>query len=57
LLELQPTPAHNELFAKGAPLSNSELWLETGFRTAHFNRRRDLTGKNHRLGAGVIPSY
>jgi hypothetical protein len=43
--------ADDDLFTKIDPAPKSELWIDTGFLTAHFNRGKDLNGENHGLGA------
>lgn len=47
---LAPAAHADDLFTAidGAP--RSELWLDSGFATAHFNRDKDLNGANHGLG-------
>jgi hypothetical protein len=52
LLSLFAPLAHADgLFTKLDPSPESELWIDTGFLTAHFNRDKDLNGENHGLGA------
>jgi hypothetical protein len=36
---------------KADPSPRGELWLDSGFFTAHFNRDKDLNGANRGLGA------
>jgi hypothetical protein len=41
----------DELFSRIDADPRHELWLDSGFLTAHFNRDKDLNGENHGLGA------
>jgi hypothetical protein len=40
----------DELFTKIDPAPKSELWLDTGFATAHFDSDKDLNGRNPGVG-------
>jgi hypothetical protein len=51
LCALAPAVHADELFTKVAPAPKSELWVDTGFLTAHFNQGKNLNGENHGLGA------
>jgi hypothetical protein len=46
-----PLARADGLFDKTDPSPRSELWIDTGFATAHFNRDKDLNGANRGLGA------
>ena len=46
-----PLAHGGDLFSKVEPAPKSELWIDSGFLTAHFNRDKDLNGENHGLGA------
>jgi hypothetical protein len=44
-------PAHaDDLFTKIDPAPKSELWIDTGFATAHFDSGKDLNGRNPGVG-------
>jgi hypothetical protein len=45
-----PLAHADDLFTKPDTEARSELWLDSGFLTAHFNRDKDLNGENHGLG-------
>jgi hypothetical protein len=51
LCALAPAVHADELFTRVEPAPKSELWVDTGFLTAHFNQGKDLNGENHGLGA------
>lgn len=52
LLLLAPLArADDELFTKVDAAPKSELWLDSGFLTGHFNRELGLNGANHGIGA------
>ncbi|MCS0657058.1 hypothetical protein [Massilia terrae] len=52
LLLLAPlAQADDGLFTKIDTSPKSELWVDSGFLTAHFNRDKDLNGANRGLGA------
>jgi hypothetical protein len=48
-----PLAAHadDELFSRIDPAPMSQFWLDSGFATYHFDRSRDLNGRNVGLGA------
>jgi hypothetical protein len=50
LFALAPLAHADGLFARVDADPRSELWLDSGFLTAHFNRDKDLNGENHGLG-------
>ncbi|MGZ5201618.1 MAG: hypothetical protein ACXWC4_17780 [Telluria sp.] len=50
LLALAPLAHAGDLFASVDASPRSELWIDSGFLTAHFNRDKDLNGENHGLG-------
>ncbi len=51
LLALLGTSAHaGDLFTKIAADPKSELWIDSGFATYHFDRDRNLNGGNRGLG-------
>jgi hypothetical protein len=52
MLALAPIAAHaDDLFTKIDPAPRSELWVDTGFATYHYDRHADLNGRNGGLGA------
>lgn len=51
LLLLAPLAQADELFTKIDAAPKGELWVDSGFLTAHFNRDKDLNGSNRGLGA------
>lgn len=51
LLALASLAQADELFTKIDTEPKSELWVDSGFLTAHFNRDKDLNGSNRGLGA------
>jgi hypothetical protein len=46
-----PLAHADDLSNKVDAAPRGELWLDSGFLTAHFNRGKDLNGVNHGLGA------
>jgi hypothetical protein len=50
LLWCVPLAHADDLFASVDAAPRSELWIDSGFLTAHFNRDNDLNGANHGLG-------
>jgi hypothetical protein len=46
-----PLAQADGLFDKVDPAPRGELWIDSGFVTAHFNRDKDLNGANRGLGA------
>lgn len=51
LAALCPLAQADELFTRIDPAPKSELWLDTGFATWHFDSDKDLNGANRGLGA------
>lgn len=51
LAALCPLAQADELFTKIDPAPKSELWLDSGFATWHFDSDQDLNGANRGLGA------
>jgi hypothetical protein len=51
LCGLAPLAHADDLFTKVDAAPKSELWVDSGFLTAHFNRNKGLNGENHGLGA------
>lgn len=51
LCALAPLAHADGLFTKLDPAPRNELWLDSGFLTAHFDRDKDLNGANRGLGA------
>lgn len=45
------TARADDLFTKIEAEPKSELWIDSGFATAHFDRDKDLNGGNRGLGA------
>jgi hypothetical protein len=48
---LCPLAHADELFTRVDPAPRSEFWIDSGFATYHFDRDRDLNGRNTGLGA------
>jgi hypothetical protein len=51
LLALCPMAQAEDFFTKVDPAPRSEFWVDSGFATYHFDRDRDLNGRNTGLGA------
>lgn len=51
LLACAPLAHAGDLFTTIDAAPKSELWIDSGFLTAHFDRDKDLNGQNHGLGA------
>lgn len=51
LLFLAPLAQADDLFTKIDATPRTELWVDSGFLTGHFNRDKDLNGSNRGLGA------
>lgn len=47
---LAPAAYAGDLFTPVDPAPKSELWIDSGFLTYHFNRDKDLNGANSGLG-------
>jgi hypothetical protein len=50
LFACAPLAHADDLFTSVDAAPRSELWVDSGFLTAHFNRDKDLNGENHGLG-------
>lgn len=50
-LLIAPMAQADELFTRIDAEPKGELWVDSGFLTAHFNRDKDLNGSNGGLGA------
>lgn len=51
LCAFAPMAQADGLFEQADASPRGELWLDSGFVTAHFNRDKDLNGANRGLGA------
>lgn len=51
LCAFAPLAQADSLFTETDPSPRGELWIDSGFVTAHFNRDKDLNGANRGLGA------
>ena len=51
LCVLAPFARADGLFTSIDPAPRSEVWIDSGFLTAHFDRDKGLNGENHGLGA------
>jgi hypothetical protein len=47
---LAPSAHADDLFTWTEATPRSELWIDSGFATWHFDRDKDLNGANHGLG-------
>ena len=51
LLVLAPLAHADDMFTRIEPAPVRELWIDSGFWTGHFDRDKDLNGRNMGLGA------
>jgi hypothetical protein len=51
LLVLAPLAHAGDVFTRVEPEPVRELWIDSGFLTGHFDRDKDLNGRNTGLGA------